>query len=113
MHTRDGDATWQGDTCPGNSAAMPGWSQVFVGATFISTNPKPVVIVSINRVLVGQGWARRDTIVTEGQGPVAHWSRDVATGRRADAFAFAVPSGSEHWYLSASWDPPGFELPGC
>jgi hypothetical protein len=113
IHAQSNDASWQATTCPGNGKARPGWSQVFVGATFVTQRAKVVVLASINRVLAHEGWVRDDIVVTQGQGPVAHWARRVGTGRRADAFAFAVPNGSEHWYLTASWEPPGFELPGC
>lgn len=112
VRARFNDPTWQ-SKCPDNPYERSGWSQVAVSATFDADNPETDVIASIDADLVHLGWSRNDTAVTAGQGPVAHWTRSVGGGRRADAFAYPVPAGSDHWWLTASWDPPGFALPGC
>ena len=105
------DSSWESGVCPDNPHS--GWSEVFVSATFVTPLSHQVVLGEINAVFARQGWTRHDTVATEGQGPIAHWSKRVATRRLADAFAFPVPARSEHWLITADWAPPGFTLPGC
>jgi len=106
------DADWQ-EKCPDNPSGRSGWSAVFVSASFTTALPHEVVVTDVNATLARQGWTRHDIVNVPGQGPIAHWSKRVATGPRADAFVFPVPAGSDTWLMTASWDPPGFALPGC
>ena len=109
---RHNDAVWQ-TKCPDNPGGRAGWSEVSASASFTSSMPSDNVIGEINTVLVRQGWTRRDEVLTRGQGPVSHWFKHVGVGKLADATLFPVPAGSTDWVLYATWQPPGFALPGC
>jgi hypothetical protein len=99
-------ATWMG-ACASDSNSHAGWVEDRVTVGFTDTAPAAMVKATIDSGLRSLGWVRHDIVITSGQGPTAHWSRAVRGGRRADAFAFPVPSGSSNWFLTATWQPPG------
>lgn len=99
--------------CPDNSSGQSGWSEVRVNSTFVTALPPTTVVDEVGAVLERQGWTRHDTIGTPGQGTIAHWTKDLGTGKSAQAFAYPVPAGSDSWFVTATWEPPGFALPGC
>ncbi|MDQ1361066.1 MAG: hypothetical protein QOJ44_1443 [Acidimicrobiaceae bacterium] len=99
-------ASWM-DACAGDPSSHAGWVEDRVNVRFTDTAPATTVKATIDSGLQALGWVRHDIVITRGQGPTAHWSREVQGGRRADAFAFTTPSGSSTWFLTATWQPPG------
>lgn len=104
-------AVWQ-NKCPDNPGGHSGWSEVAVTATFVTAMPSDVVTSDVGRSLVEMGWSRRDAPTPQG-GRIAHWTKSVGQGHEAEAFLYPVPQGSQNWFLTARWRPPGFALPGC
>jgi hypothetical protein len=98
--------TWT-DACASDPGSHAGWVEDRVNVVFRDTAPANTIETTIDSGLQSQGWVRHDIIITRGQGPTAHWSRAIRSGRRADAFAFAMPAGSSTWFLTATWQPPG------
>lgn len=109
---RSSDATWSGK-CPDNPSGRAGWSEVRADASFDTSIPKDEVVLAVNSALLEKGWVRHDESFGPGQGPVAHWTKRLATGGLAEAAVFPVPAGSTDWFLTATSKPPGFALPGC
>ena len=104
------DASWQ-PACP-DGTGRPGWSLVSVRTKFITGESESGVSSQFSAALRQQGWSRHDEVVTQGQGPVLHWIMVVGPGRLADTFVYPVPRGSDHWYVTASWQPPGAQKTG-
>lgn len=104
-------ATWQ-NKCPDNPAGQSGWSEDLVSINFTTAMPYAAVIADVNASLIGMGWTRHDTTSPQG-GPIASWNKSVGVGSQATAFVYPVPQGSETWFLTGGWKPPGFALPGC
>jgi len=110
--TQSLDSVWSGK-CPDNPAGQAGWSEVRVDATFTTTLTKEQVTDSVNVALTRDGWVRHDESFGPRQGPVAHWTKRLASGSLAGAAVYPVPASSTNWFLTATADPPGFALPGC
>jgi hypothetical protein len=99
--------------CPDNPAGQAGWSDVQADASFTTALPKEKVTAFVNSFLARNGWARHDESFGPGQGPVAHWTKQLADGVQADAVVHPLPAGSTNWALTVIAHPPGFALPGC
>jgi hypothetical protein len=106
------DSVWS-EKCPDNSAGQAGWSEVRADASFTTALPKEQVVGSVNSVLAQHGWARHNESFGPDQGPVAHWTKQLAAGVLAEAAVYPAPRGSTNWFLTVTADPPGFALPGC
>ena len=50
------------------------------------------------------GSSIEEGVTDPGQGPVPRWKKTIK-GIVANVYAYAVPSGSNHWSLTASWQP--------
>jgi hypothetical protein len=70
----------------------------------MAASSKTVILAQIGKTLSRQGWTRTDVSNGPGQGPLPHWNKTIK-GIVANVFAYAVPSGSTHWSLTASWQP--------
>jgi hypothetical protein len=110
--TQSYDAIWSA-ACPDNPDGQAGWSEVRVSTRFTNPQPKDQVVGTMNSALVGEGWTRHDESFGRGQGVVAHWTKRLGTGTRAEAAVYPVPAGTTNWLLTATAKPPGFALPGC
>jgi hypothetical protein len=106
------DSVWQ-EKCPDNPSGQSGWSEVRADASFTTALSKEQVVSSVNAFLAQNGWTRHDESFGPGQGPVAHWTKRLASGVPAAAAVYPVPAGSTSWFLTATANPPGFALPGC
>jgi hypothetical protein len=106
------ESVWSGK-CPDNPGGQAGWSEVRTDTSFTTAMQKDEVDTAVNSVLIQDGWARHDESFGPGQGPVAHWTKRLATGGLAEAAVYPVPAGSTNWLLTATSKPPGFALPGC
>ncbi len=82
-----------------------GWDKETVYVTFSVRDSAVLVDRQIARALQKSGWSLSPMRITEGQGLVPHWLRTVGGAQPINAFAYAVPSGSNTWFLTASWQP--------
>ncbi|MGP0032611.1 MAG: hypothetical protein ACLPVF_19170 [Acidimicrobiales bacterium] len=99
--------------CPSIPGSHAGWGEDLVSVSFEDTRPPGAVIAQVDAGLRRQGWLRHDVATDRQQGRIAHWTRRVPGGPRAGAFAYPVPTGSNHWFMTASWQPPGPVDEGC
>lgn len=83
-----------------------GWDEEMVYVTFSVRDSPLLVDGQIARRLQKSGWSFSPMRITEGQGLAPHWLRTVSGAQPMNAFAYAVPSGSNAWFLTASWQPP-------
>ncbi len=111
VRTQSLTAAWT-PPCPEFPEAHAGWSadQVFISFT---ASPSARVLQHLDSGLRQLGWQRHDTVVTQGQGPVPHWTLITPSGHKADAFAFQAPPRSGRWAVNSSWQPPGPKAEGC
>lgn len=93
--------------CPEFSGATSGWLPVSMSLDFVDRAPPATIEHRLDGALSRHGWIRSDEVITPGQGENVHWTLAVKGGRPANAFAYAVPAGSDQWSLSARWRPPG------
>jgi hypothetical protein len=82
-----------------------GWDEETVYVTFTVRDSATLVDRHIGTVLQMSGWSSSPMRITEGQGLVPHWLRTVSGAPPINAFAYAAPSGSDAWFLTASWRP--------
>ncbi len=99
--------------CPEIPGSRDGWTADRVSVSFTESNPPATIVGLIDRTLEKKGWRRHDSSPGHGQGRIAHWTLDVKSGRGVQAWAFHAGPGTSHWYLSASWNPPGPQGQGC
>jgi hypothetical protein len=103
---------WQSACADGSGHA--GWIQAEASEGFSTRDSESTTITEIDHVLSGQGWTRHDLVITRGQGPVPQWTRTVNGNKRLRAFAYAVPAGSDQWFMTASWQPtPAVDAGDC
>jgi hypothetical protein len=102
IRTTGADATWEPQCSDGSGHA--GWDQAWAVATFSSAGSKTEILAQIGDALSRQGWTRDDVANGPGQGSVPHWKKTIK-GIVANVYAYAVPSGSSHWSLTAAWQP--------
>ena len=107
----ENDSTWQ-NKCPDNPGGHSGWSEVLVSVSFTTALPAAEVISDVDTSLTDMSWRRHDT-TTPQHGVIARWTKDVGVGNLATAFVYPLPSGSQNWFLTGGWNPPGFALPAC
>jgi hypothetical protein len=112
IRVRASDSQWL-PACAGVESSHAGWDSASVYVTFSDSDSGAIVDRQIASGLEGGGWAPRPMRITRGQGLVPHWIRSVSGARPIDAFAYAVPAGSDTWFLTASWQPPGPADQGC
>ena len=111
LRVRVSDSVWV-QPCPEFQEAHAGWSSAEVFIQF-DASPSANVIGHVGSSLLRLGWHRHDIVIAHGQGPVPHWTLNDRSGRTTDGFAFQAPSGSDHWALNLSWQPPGPKAEGC
>jgi len=99
--------------CSEFPGSRDGWTTDNVSVEFIDTRPKWTVIAALSKALAKEGWRRHDESPGLHQGKIPHWTLNVKTNNLVQAWAFPVGPGTEHWYLSASWIPPGPRGQGC
>jgi hypothetical protein len=102
IRTTATDATWESQCSDGSGHA--GWDQALADATFRGASSKTEILTQIGNALSRQGWTRIDVSNSPGQGSVPHWTK-IIKGIVANVYAYAVPFGSHHWSLNASWQP--------
>lgn len=105
-------ASWIGG-CSEVPGSTSGWTTDHMSINFNDKEPRSTVIRDIARSLKNIGWTRHDSSAGPHRGKLPHWTLDVKSGHDAQAWAFPVGRGTEHWYLSASWRPPGAVGQGC
>jgi hypothetical protein len=99
--------------CPEIADAHAGWSQALVTVRFADPMDPAAVVDHIDSILRQEGWQWDDTRTSPHQGPIAHWTlRVTPSGPSANAFAFPAPSGSQNWFMTASWQPQPIDQ-GC
>lgn len=96
------DAAWESQC--GDGSGHAGWDQAWAEATFSSAGSATEIVTDIGHALSRQGWTRNDVANGPGQGSVPHWTKTIK-GIVANVYAYAVPSGSNHWSMTASWQP--------
>lgn len=109
---RASDAQWL-PACHEFSNSRPGWDKAMVYVKFSDSNREDVVDRQIGSALEKDGWSSAPIRVTRGQGLVPHWVRAVSGAQPIDAFAYETPAGSNSWFLTASWQPPGPAYQEC
>jgi hypothetical protein len=102
IRTTATDATWESQCSDGSGHA--GWDQALADATFRGASSKTKIVIQIGNALSRQGWTRNDVSNGPGQGSVPHWRKTIK-GIVANVYAYAAPFGSNHWSLTASWQP--------
>jgi hypothetical protein len=105
-------ASWIGG-CSEVPGSTSGWTTDQVSINFIDTQSRSAVVHDIARSLKSMGWTRHDSSAGPHRGKLPHWTLDVNSAHVAQAWAFPVGRGTEHWYFSASWRPPGPVGQGC
>ena len=106
------DTQWL-PACSQIANAHAGWDKASVYVRFSDRDPSSLIDSQIAGALESAGWAPEAMRITRGQGLVPHWVRTVNGGQPIDAFAYAVPAGSDSWFLTATWQPPGPVDQGC
>jgi hypothetical protein len=99
--------------CPEFVHAQAGWSAAETRINFTDSSPSADVVDHVDSSLRGLGWRRHDIINTPGQGKIAHWTLNIKSGGKAQAFAFQAPPHSGDWFVNSSWQPPGPKAEGC
>lgn len=99
--------------CPEFPGAHAGWSADQVFISFTDSTPSSSIISHVDAALGRLGWHRHDTVITQGQGPVPHWTLRTPNSPKAHVFAFQAPPMSGHWAVDSSWQPPGPKAEGC
>lgn len=99
--------------CSAIPGSRDGWTSDRASVSFIDLNSRKTVVEHIAHSLQRMGWQRHDSSPGPGQGAIAHWTLDVWSTHVAQAWAFPVPAGTHHWYLTSSWKPPGPRGQGC
>ena len=106
------DTQWL-PACSQIANSHAGWDKASVYVRFSDRNPGSLIDRQIAGGLERSGWVPVPMRITRGQGLVPHWVRVVNAGEPIDAFAYAVPAGSDSWFLTAAWQPPGPVDQGC
>ena len=99
--------------CSEITGSRDGWTSDRVSVNFIDLSPRKTVIRQISRSLKRIGWRRHDSSPGAGKGAIAHWTLDVKSAHVAQAWAFPTGVGTNQWYFSSSWKPPGPSGQGC
>ena len=106
------DSQWL-PACSQIANSHAGWDKASVYVRFSDRDPSSLIDRHIASGLESSGWASAPMRITRGQGLVPHWVRRIDEGPPIDAFAYAVPAGSDSWFLTATWQPPGPVDQGC
>ena len=112
VHSTSTAATWIGG-CSQIPGSRAGWTTDTASVMFTDTRSRTVVTSELDAHLRSLGWVRHDASPGPHQGRIAHWTLDVHSGHSAQAWAFPVGPGTSHWYVGASWTPPGPRGEGC
>ncbi len=105
-------APWIGG-CSQIPGSRDGWGTDEVFITFTTPQSRTTTTTLIDRALRRRGWRRHDATTGPGQGRVDHWTLDVHSAHRAQAWAYPLGPDGRHWVLSATWQPPGPVGQGC
>jgi len=105
-------ASWI-DGCSSEPGSRSGWTTDRISITFDDRRTRQSVLEALARSLHSQGWRRHDAAPGSHQGKIPHWTLNVKSVHLAQAWAFPVGPGDQHWYLSGSWRPPGPVGQGC
>ena len=112
LSTRSTPAPWISG-CSQIPGSRDGWGTDGVFITFTTSHSRAATTTVIDRALSRRGWRRHDATTGPGQGPVAHWTLNVHSAHRAQAWAYPLGPAAGHWVLSARWQPPGPVGQGC
>jgi hypothetical protein len=112
IHYESSEGSWIGG-CSEVPGSRSGWTTDQVSINFVDSQPRSTVVQDIARSLRNMGWHRHDSWPGPHQGKLPHWNLDVKSVHAAQAWAFPVGSGTQHWYFSARWTPPGPIGQGC